>query len=580
MRRFLAPILLFVLAIMYYTLQACPTYYFWDSAELTAAVAAGGVPHPPGFPLLLLVSGLWVAVLPMNLAYALNIFSAFFGALGLTLWYLVIARSLSRIEPRFRQFQIELFSMLAVLAMAVSLSFSIQAVRFEVYTLNFAGFAALVLVALKIVETPDRPICWDILFFALVGLFLGAHNLTIILALPGILLLVLRRGGIRFRRLLIGLAGSLILSGLLYLAIYIRAKGDPSLNWGDPSNLSRFIDYILIRGFSVSSGRFNLEHFIDQFKFVFIVLNGQLGLPAIGMAIYGAIALFRARFALALPLLIVFLLNTLSVTFAENYFYENYDLHGYLVISLAVMIVFMAAGFLFLSRFIYSKMAKPGKALGLLPRILPAIIAVLFLIIPVSMNFLSADLSRVRTAQTFAREFLSGAPSDAIVITSSYNTYFCSLAEQAVNDDQGGRPVLSLYNWDHKWGREATNRRFGINIDTGNSRQGYYRDFLNHFLKNRPIYVEYDPSSAPIAHLLRPRGLGYVLALSDTTSIQESEITRYESSALSSGELESVRTWVLWFQNRGEYFEQRGDQGRAMEYFAVVESLATRVVIK
>jgi hypothetical protein len=56
MKKLYFPLTVFVASFVYYANQACPTFYFWDSAELTAAVLGNGIPHPPGFPALLLLA--------------------------------------------------------------------------------------------------------------------------------------------------------------------------------------------------------------------------------------------------------------------------------------------------------------------------------------------------------------------------------------------------------------------------------------------------------------------------------------------------------------------------------------------
>jgi hypothetical protein len=580
MKKLLIPALLFVLSAVYYIYQACPTFYFWDSAELTSAILTGGVPHPPGFPALLLLSGLWIKLVPFSAPYSLNLFSAFFGALGLSLWYLVVIKALRLYNIVSHEYHIVIFSLIATIIMGISLTFSIQATRFEVYAFHFAGFAAMILLALQIAENDKRSVLRSIILVVLFAILLGAHNLTIILAVPGIILLCAKNKALKIKSFLIGLIGSIILAGLLYLDIFVRARGNPALNWGDPSTVTRFMDYILLRGFSVSSSRIAPSHILELFQFVIEVLYRQIGFVALGIAIFGAISLSRRKLSLALPFLIMLILNVLSVAFAENYFYENYDLHGYLMVSLAVLLLFMTAGFLVILKAISSRLARFGKADGALPLVITAALAIIILAIPAGENFLSSDLSRVYTARSFADEFLSSAPDSAVIITSSYNTYFCSLADQAGYRPNDNRIILNLYNWDHEWGREITNHRFGLDIKGESTRQGYYRSFLSSLLKTHPIYIEYDVSSLPLARLLRPNGLGYVLALSDTSAIPDTIDAQYGHEAMAASDLESVRTWVLWYQNRGEYFEQRGEQAIAQRYYAMVESLATKVELK
>jgi hypothetical protein len=56
-----------------YAATSCRTFYGGDSAELAAAAALFGVPHPPGYPLYTLTTGVLCKLLPMDPAFAANI---------------------------------------------------------------------------------------------------------------------------------------------------------------------------------------------------------------------------------------------------------------------------------------------------------------------------------------------------------------------------------------------------------------------------------------------------------------------------------------------------------------------------
>lgn len=48
-----------------FLLTACPTFYTGDSAELAAATALFGVPHPPGYPLYTMLTASLVHLVPL-----------------------------------------------------------------------------------------------------------------------------------------------------------------------------------------------------------------------------------------------------------------------------------------------------------------------------------------------------------------------------------------------------------------------------------------------------------------------------------------------------------------------------------
>ncbi len=579
MKRFLVPLGLFLAAGFYYWHQACPTFYYWDSAELTAAVLGGGVPHPPGFPFFLIVSRIWQFIVPLNSYFSLNIFSAFFASVGLVLWYLVSVRILRLLTAVRSEAMISLASFLAVVLMAISLTYSIQATRYEVYSFNFAGFAGLVLICLKIIDRGRPSAGWSIALFILLGLFLAVHNLTIALAIPGLLLFLFLDRKITLSYAILGTACSILLSCLFYLTLIVRAAGSPPLNWGDPSTLGRLADYILIKGFTLSGSSFSMPHLSSQLAFAYDVIYRQIGAAAMALALVGVVYSIWYNWKVGIPLALILILNLLSVIFAENYFYENYDLHGYLMISLAVSIVFLAVAFSVILKYLLTRFhgRKAGVA-RLLVVTLFLIFAMLVMTPPVNQNFLSADLSGVRGAEEYANQFLADAPPQAVIVTSSYNTYFCVLAYRAGISLDKRKTVLNLYNWDHDWGRELSSRLLKLRSADILTRQSYYRYLLNQTMNKRPVYVEYDQSSAPINRYLYPRGLGYVFMNPDSsaTSPKNANDMPYLSLASKSDNLETIRTWVLWLQNRGDYYRQRGSERNSKRYLSLIDILAFR----
>lgn len=582
MKKLLPPALIFLVSGVYFGLQACPTFYYWDSAELTAAVLGGGVPHPPGFPLLLILARIWVAVIPLEASGGLNLFSSFFAALGITIWLVVITRVMKESMVHTGQGTIFLFSLIPALVMGISLTYSIQATRFEVYSLNFVCFAVLVLIALK-KASADHTSSWSYYaLFALIGLAMGAHILTIALAVPGILLLLYKYNKMSLKRIVPAAALAALIMIMQYLLLYCLARQHPPLNWGDPSSLRNFYNYIFIQEFTASASSFSLGHIIGNLRFVISLLSAQLGAPGLILSVWGFIYLVKAKSGIALPLAIILFLNSFSIVFSEEFFLENYDQHGYVMVSLAVVTLLTAVGLLQM----YISLAKLVERSGTdrpekLALVASLVIAVLIFAIPAKQNIFAADLSGVEGARDYSEQFLDGAPQDAIIITSYYNTYFCLQAYKAASASDDEHRVLNVYNWDHRWGKEEINRRYQKKLPIDIDRQSFYRHFLNEFMREFPIYIEYDEASAPLVKYLKPDGLGYVFTATDTSVAGIDTITgeikaRLEAvSALRN--IESLRTWILWFQNRGLYYKHRGYPQAATAYFSAVDSAAALV---
>jgi hypothetical protein len=579
MARFVIPIILILVFAVYFAVQVCPTFYYWDSAELTAAVASGGVPHPPGFPVLLILGKIFVAIAPLNVGGALSLLSALFAVAGLGIWFFAVRAVLQMYSEKPRHLTVDLISLLTTVVLGTSFAFGIQAVRFEVYSLSFALFAAMFLIALSICRSGDGNTARLLLLAVVVGLALGTHILTIGLALPGIFMLLFRSRRVRIGSILIGAFVSIVLASLAYGYIYYLARQQPILNWGDPSDLRRFLDYFTAREFTTSISSFGPGHIIANFVFVVNLMVRQFGLPAMLLSLWGLYNLAGFRKRVGYPLILILVLNVFSIIFSEDFYYGNYDQQGYLLISLAVVSLSGAVGLWslhgFLAGFVQSRrLTSPGNK-ALIGAVLAAILIYAY---PLIENTFSADLSGVHGAEEYANEFSGSAPDKAIIITSYYNTYFCLAAEEAISGDSHTAAILNIYNWDHRWGRNDSRRRYEKALDVDVDRQTFYRNFLNALMRDVPIYIEYDESSAPLAKYLRPDGLGYLLTAPDTSVISAGKATGEIKSRLADlaerKDLETVKTWVLWFQNRGNFHKHRGYPGLAAAYYAAAESVA------
>jgi len=172
-----------------------------------------GVPHNPGYPLYVLLTHAF-SYLPIgSLAYRINLFSALFGALTVFLMFLVARQLGCR----------RVVSAAAALAFGFGQAFWSQSVIAEVYTLNAAIVAGVMLALLVWSET--RRQVWYFVAVALFAAGLGNHT-TIIGFAPGIALFVLlvdRRFVLRLRT--IAATAAILTLGLLqYLFILLRSN--------------------------------------------------------------------------------------------------------------------------------------------------------------------------------------------------------------------------------------------------------------------------------------------------------------------------------------------------------------------
>jgi hypothetical protein len=202
-----------------------------DGGELLAAAAVNGVPHPPGYPLYILLLQGWLAfwgwLLPeSDLAWRGNLFSALTAAISVGITAHLVYRIANGGET-----QRSLRAVVVALAWALSPLLWGQALITEVYALHALLFTALAWVLLTY-----RPRSLARFGLALgVGIGLGlAHHLTSALLLPALLYWLWQDPSrpLRHARFWGWSALGIAFPLLLYLRIPMVAGTPPPINWG------------------------------------------------------------------------------------------------------------------------------------------------------------------------------------------------------------------------------------------------------------------------------------------------------------------------------------------------------------
>jgi len=446
---YLLALLATLLALVLYVRTLAPGLLFGDSAEFQMAAWLGGFVHPTGYPLYLLLGNVWTHLLPAgDPAWRMNLLSALFGSLAVGLVYLLARRiiALSLRPGECSSAAARLAALFAALAFAVTPTFWSQAVITEVYTLN-AAFVAAVLLGLTTwaaqpaesraisgAESPsvsnagrgsNAPLYWTA---AIYGLSLTHHRSMLLLGPAIVIYLWLERsrwGSSRAAFHVLARALALVLLPLLiYLYIPLRAPHAPyaTVRIGPEQTLQLY--------------RPTLGGFIDHVSGQ--VFGSALGLPAgladrlasatqlfiselparwagLGVGLVGVIWLARrSRPLLALTGLTFLAVVVFNLLYAIGDIFVFY-IPAYLIWILWAALGVVAAGTL-LSRAVAQRGSRPPRgALTLIPCLFALALVAGSLVEHSSGLDRSQDNQARATWQAILAEPI---PSDAILISN------------------------------------------------------------------------------------------------------------------------------------------------------------------
>ncbi|MDQ7826936.1 MAG: DUF2723 domain-containing protein [Candidatus Eremiobacteraeota bacterium] len=166
-------------------------YNTWDALEYALCASTGGIDHPPGHPLYLIAARLFCAVLFfLPLPYAMNLFSAFFGALAGAAVFILSRKALSLIFPRCAALPLLVLASAAACTFGISGLFWSHAVITEVFTFFMFLMAMSLYFAFLFLERGGKK--WLALSSLCAGLMMGTSILNALtFAAPLLLFLLL-----------------------------------------------------------------------------------------------------------------------------------------------------------------------------------------------------------------------------------------------------------------------------------------------------------------------------------------------------------------------------------------------------
>ncbi|TPV95835.1 MAG: DUF2723 domain-containing protein [Myxococcales bacterium FL481] len=385
-----------------YLATACPTVFWYDSAEYTAAAWTLGVPHPPGYPVYVWLGYLFTQ-LTDDPAYGLNIMSGLFGGLAVGATYGLA-----------REFSLRtLGATTAALAVALNPVFWRNAVIAEVYTPALFVLACVWWLAIRGVRE-HRP-RWLVTAAAVAGVGLGLHLFVATTGL-GLAYLVFsfpreatstvsaRRGPSQAQLVVVCLLAAFVGASVLAW-VPIRAAMEPAVNFQTPAQGNAW-------WWMLSGGQYK-HWFVAPLSGARVwgivrIFADFVSWPGLLAGVVGLGVLARRRRALGMSLILGIAGNV--------WFFSDYKVHD-------VENFFLPAGLLLACGVgaAVDELARCGFSRRVTPRLVAIIAFVVFWTLRLFSGFGRNDLAEYREAQHWGEQACRELPTDAIVI--NYTTF-------------------------------------------------------------------------------------------------------------------------------------------------------------
>jgi hypothetical protein len=250
-------ILSFVIPFSVSMLTLAPSVTFFDSGEFLTATASLGSAHSPGYPLYLMYAKPFTWIPLGNIAFRINMATAFSASLACLGVYLLVAFILKDSQlvdnKRFSDFAVKISGLAAACSFSFTPRLWLQSNHDKPYPLLAFLTAIIFYLLLKwrdhYKDGDEQPAYVYVCTF-LAGLAMGLHQ-TVVLLLPAWFLLIILadwRMLTRIKELLLTTAFAMV-GFSVHLYLPLRATQNPLLNWGNSKTSTQFLWHFLRKGY-------------------------------------------------------------------------------------------------------------------------------------------------------------------------------------------------------------------------------------------------------------------------------------------------------------------------------------------
>lgn len=332
-KRKIAFYLIFLFSFLFFIFNLAPTVTYGDSAEFVIGAYKLTIVHPSGYPLYLLLGKLFTFIPIGDIAYRVNLMSAFFGALTSSMVFLILSELTQSL----------LISFISTFTLTFSLTFSYLSTIAEVYTLNAFFVALLIYILLQWNKKGEKKLLF--LFSFILGLSLTNH-LTILLFLPSFLIyFFLNSSKAYLRSMDLAKMIFLFLLGLLpYLYIpIVSSSSSEIIFWPKIRSFKEFILFVSGSHFKVWLLNRSIKEFINSIsKFISFLLIQFPGLATV----FGVIGFWRNKKEYKKEFILLFLMFFVLFLFGINYRIE--DIHHFYLPCYLIFSIWIGFGILWL----------------------------------------------------------------------------------------------------------------------------------------------------------------------------------------------------------------------------------------
>ncbi|MBF6612325.1 MAG: DUF2723 domain-containing protein, partial [Chloroflexi bacterium] len=441
-----------------YISTASPTVNFIDSGELITTAYTLGIAHPPGYPLYVLMGYVTSHLLGGEVAWRVNLLSAFWGAAAVGALFCLLyevtrylrwmpaRQSAARPGQRRRAKGSTaavgannpgtavsspaptpttvswLFVLVAVAGaslLGASATFWSRTAQAKMYSLHYFFVALLFLLALEQRWAYERGEAkqakrWLVAIALTLGISLTNHLMTNLL-IPGLLVLVLygRDWKMRLRTVTASwrfALPALLLPLLLYLYLPLRSSQNPLMDWGSPDSWGDFWRHVG-----------GWQYRVYLFGGVGDSLNALWRYASSQWAWFSALIMLGSIFSGSLlaklkPALFVATLLTILITLFFTVAYGISEIEPYIVPFYMMLMLWLVSAPVYF--FVRQKSEMPLRTRGLAAAITLAVVAVI-----VVLQYPRQNLSSDYLAEQYAMNVYNSLEPNSILLTNYWDFY-------------------------------------------------------------------------------------------------------------------------------------------------------------